>query len=382
MTKSEAKPANAAVNELFAKSPDGLREIVRAVMQEMLEAEMTDALGAEKGERTAARLGYRSGYYTRTLVTRVGKLELRVPQDRDGRFSTELFERYQRSEQALVATLAEMYVQGVSTRKVKAVTEELCGHAFSASAVSAINKRLDESLSAFATRPLAEPFAYLILDARYEKVREGGVVMSQAVLIAVGVDWDGRRQILAVEMANRESRSSWKDFLLGLRRRGLNGVEFVVADDHAGLRASVREVLPETAFQRCYVHFLRNALDHLPRKADDDCLQELRWLYDRRSIDEARRDLAAWIAKWAPATRSSSPGSKRRSRRRSPSFACLSSTISISRAPTCSNASTRRSAGEPMSCASSPTQTAAYAWSERWPSKLTKTGWRPTATST
>ena len=127
-------------------------------MQEMLEAEMTDALAAEKGERTAARIGYRSGYYTRTLVTRVGKLELRVPQDRDGRFSTELFERYQRSEQALVATLAEMYVQGVSTRKVKAITEELCGHAFSASAISAINKRLDESLDAFAKRPLAEPF--------------------------------------------------------------------------------------------------------------------------------------------------------------------------------------------------------------------------------
>ena len=267
-------------------------------MHEMLEAEMTDALGAEKGERTVARLGYRSGYYTRTLVTRVGKLELRVPQDRDGRFSTELFERYQRSEQALVATLAEMYVQGVSTRKVKAITEELCGHSFSASAISAINKRLDESLDAFANRPLAEPFPYLILDARYEKVREGGVVMSQAVLIAIGIDWDGRRQILAVEMANRESRSSWKDFLIALRRRGLNGVEFVVADDHAGLRAAIREVSPEAAFQRCYVHFLRYALDHLPRKADDDCLQELRWLYDRRSIEEARHDLAAWIAKW------------------------------------------------------------------------------------
>jgi transposase-like protein len=299
MTTKEAKPAIAAVNELFSKSPDGLREIVRAVMQEMLEAEMTDALGAEKGERTVARLGYRSGYYTRTLVTRVGKLELRVPQDRGGRFSTELFERYQRSEQALVATLAEMYVQGVSTRKVKAITEELCGHSFSASAISAINKRLDESLEAFAKRPLEEPFPYLILDARYEKVREGGVVMSQAVLIAIGIDWDGRRQILAVEMANRESRSSWKDFLLGLRRRGLSGVEFVVADDHAGLRSAIREVLPETAFQRCYVHFLRNALDHLPRKADDDCLQELRWLYDRRSVEEARQDLAAWIAKWA-----------------------------------------------------------------------------------
>jgi putative transposase len=298
MTKSEAKPATAVVKELFSKSPDGLREIVRAVMQEMLEAEMTDALGAEKGERTTARLDYRSGYYTRTLVTRVGKLELRVPQDRDGRFSTELFERYQRSEQALVATLAEMYVQGVSTRKVKAITEELCGHAFSASSISAINKRLDESLKAFAERPLGEPFPYLILDARYEKVREAGVVMSQAVLIAIGIDWDGRRQILAVEMANRESRSSWRDFLLALRQRGLHDVELVVADDHAGLRSAIREVLAEAAFQRCYVHFLRNALDHLPRKADDDCLQELRWLYDRRSVEEARRDLAAWIAKW------------------------------------------------------------------------------------
>ena len=119
MTKTEAKPAIVAVKELFAKSPDGLREIVRAVMQEMLEAEMADALGAEKGERTGARLGYRSGYYTRTLITRVGKLELRVPQDRDGRFSTELFERYQRSEQALVSTLAEMYVQGVSSLACK-----------------------------------------------------------------------------------------------------------------------------------------------------------------------------------------------------------------------------------------------------------------------
>jgi putative transposase len=298
MTKSEGRPALAAVKDLLAANSDGLRAIVRAVMQEMLEAEMTDALGAEKSERTPTRLGYRAGYYTRTLVTRVGKLELRVPQDRDGRFSTELFERYQRSEQALVATLAEMYVQGVSTRKVKAITEELCGHSFSASAISAINKRLDESLAAFAQRPLAEPFPYLILDARYEKVREGGIVTSQAVLIAVGIDWDGRRQILAVEMANRESRSSWKDFLLGLRARGLHGVELVVADDHAGLRDAIREVLTEAAFQRCYVHFLRNALDYLPRKADDDCLQELRWLYDRRSVEEARRDLVAWIAKW------------------------------------------------------------------------------------
>jgi transposase-like protein len=300
MTKIESRTASAAVKELLLHNPDGLREVVRAVMQEMLEAEMTEALGAEKGERTVERLGYRSGSYGRTLVTRVGKLELRVPQDRGGRFSTELFERYQRSERALVATLAEMYVQGVSTRKVKAITEELCGHAFSASSISAINKRLDESLAAFAGRPLQEPFAYLILDARYEKVREAGIVASQAVLIAVGIDWDGRRQILAVEMANRESRSSWKDFLTALKARGLKGVEFVVSDDHPGLTKAIAEVIPEAAWQRCYVHFLRNALDYLPRKHADDCLQELRWLYDRRDLAEAKADLAQWLAKWAP----------------------------------------------------------------------------------
>ena len=183
----------------------------------------------------------------------------------------------------------------MSTRKVKAVTEEWCGHAFSASAISALNRRLDASLAAFAQRRLEEPLAYLIVDARYEKVREAGVVRSQAVLVAVGIDRDGRRQILAVALANRESRSSWKDFLLALRERGLHGIEFVVADDHAGLRAAIREVIPEAAFQRCYVHFLRNALDHLPRKADDDCLQELRWIYDRRELAEARADLAAWL---------------------------------------------------------------------------------------
>jgi putative transposase len=299
MTRSEVKTASVAVKDILLSSPDGLREVIRAVMQEVLEAEMDEALGASKGERTPERLGYRSGHYGRTLVTRVGKLELRVPQDRQGRFSTELFERYQRSERALVATLAEMYVQGVSTRKVKAITEELCGHAFSASSISAINKRLDESLAAFAERPLHEPFPYLILDARYEKVREAGVVMSQAVLIAVGIDWDGRRQILAVEMANRESHSAWRDFLVGLKARGLKGVELVVSDDHAGLVAAIGEVIPEAAWQRCYVHFLRNALDHLPRKHGDDCLQELRWLYDRRDFAEARVDLAAWLAKWS-----------------------------------------------------------------------------------
>jgi putative transposase len=298
MTQRKSRAAGANLKALMAEDQDFLRQVVREAMQQILEAEMTDTLEAEPGERTEGRLGYRAGHYPRTLITRVGKLELRIPRDRDGRFSTELFERYQRSEKALVSALAEMYVQGVSTRKVKAITEELCGHSFSASAISAINKGLDASLHEFAHRHLDEPYPYLVLDARYERGREGGVIRSQAVLVGIGINTDGYRQILGVELANRESQTSWRDFLVSLKERGLHGVEFVVSDDHSGLKKSLREILPESAWQRCYVHFLRNALDHMPRKASDDCLQELRWLYDRRNLAEAQKDLSAWIARW------------------------------------------------------------------------------------
>jgi putative transposase len=283
---------------LLGEEKEFFKNAIQEVVQEVLESEMDETIGARKGERTSERNGYRSGYYSRGLTTRVGKLELRVPQDRSGRFSTEVFERYQRSEKALVASMAEMYVQGVSTRKVKAVTEELCGHSFSASSISRINQTLDEELKKFATRHLDEEYPYLILDARYEKVREGGVIRSQAVMIAIGINWDGRRSILAVELANRESGTSWRDFVHGLKERGLSGVFFVVTDDHAGLKKAIGELLPEAIWQRCYVHFLRNALDYLPRKADDDCLQELRWIYDRRDLQEAQRDLQAWLQKW------------------------------------------------------------------------------------
>src|SRR5215467_9176198 len=298
MTKRQGKPGTIDIKAVLAEDEEFLRALVRMALQEVLEAEMTEALGAEKVERASGRQGYRSGYYGRTLITRVGKLDLRVPQDRAGRFSTEVFERYQRSEKALVSSLAEMYVQGVSTRKVKAITEELCGHAFSASSISRINQSLDEELKKFATRKLEEEYPYLILDARYEKVREDGVIRSQAVMIAIGINWDGRRSILAVELANRESGTSWRDFVHGLKERGLSGVFFVVTDDHAGLKKAIGELLPEAIWQRCYVHFLRNALDYLPRKADDDCMQELRWIYDRRDFEEARRDLQAWLQKW------------------------------------------------------------------------------------
>jgi putative transposase len=286
------------VKAILSEQGDFLRPAVQQAVQSILEVEMEECLQAGCYERAEGRLGYRSGSYRRRLITRVGTIELRVPQDRAGRFSTQVFESYARSEKALVAALAQMYVQGVSTRKVAAITEELCGHEFSASSLSAITVQLDGQLRQFAERPLAGEFPYVILDARYEKVRSEGVVVSRAVLVALGVDWEGRRQVLAVEVARKESTHWWKEFLLRLKERGLRGVYLVASDDHPGLKQAVSEVLPAALWQRCYVHFLRNVLDYLPRKADDDCLQELRWMYERRDVEEARRDLKAWLEKW------------------------------------------------------------------------------------
>jgi transposase-like protein len=174
MTVKKLKAVKPRIEGLVSADRDLMKALVKEAVDQILQTEMTEFLGAAPGERTEGRGGYRAGYYGRGLVTRVGRIELRVPRDRSGAFSTALFERFQRSEKALVSALAEMYIQGVSTRKVKAITEELCGHSFSASAISAINKGLDETLTKFARRKLTEVYPYLILDARYEKVREDG----------------------------------------------------------------------------------------------------------------------------------------------------------------------------------------------------------------
>lgn len=298
MVKSKSIVSLAEVKALLSKDPDFLKSMIQQLLQDILEAEMTEALQAAKSERNEARLGYRSGYYDRSLITRIGKIELRVPRDRAGRFSTEVFERYQRSEKALVSALVEMCVQGVSTRKVGAITEQLCGHHFSASSISAMVCKLDEQLKEFSERELEDAFPYLLFDARYEKVREGGAIRSRAVQIAIGIETKGRRQVLAVDIANRETANSWKDFILSLRERGLHGVEYVVSDDHPGLKKAVDAMLPESLWQRCYVHFLRNCLDYLPRKADETCLKELRRIYDQQDIQTARQTLSEWLKKW------------------------------------------------------------------------------------
>lgn len=299
MTKLDFNENMENIKEILLDDRDYLKDLVKKALQEILESEMEETLKASKFERNEDRIAYRSGYYSRNLITRVGMIELRIPQDRKGLFSTEVFERYQRSEKALVTSLMEMYVNGVSTRKVRKITEELCGYSFSAGTVSNLNKKLDKQLNAFANRPLEEEYPYLILDANYKKIRENGIVRSQAIMTAVGVNWEGRRQIIGIELANRETKSSWKEFIIKLKERGLKGVDFVVSDNHEGLKSAISELLPSSIWQRCYVHFLRNALNLLPRKKTvDDVLLELRWIYDRSCLNEAKKALDAWLEKW------------------------------------------------------------------------------------
>ncbi len=283
----------------LSDDPDFAKQLVEKALNAVLEGEMTDLLGVEKGERSTARRGYRSGHYTRQLHMKVGTVELRVPQDRDGRFSTEVFERYRRSEKALMSTLAEMYVQGVSTRKVTKLAESLCGHAFSYGTISTLVATLDDDLQAFATRALDDTcFPYLVLDARYEKVREQGAVRTRAVQIAVGIDAAGKRHLLAVELADRETANSWTTFLTGLKARGLQGVEYVVSDSHEGLKRAIEKVLTTALWQRCAVHFLRNAVAHTTHQTDPDCVDELKRLWSCSGMKAARRELRNWIERW------------------------------------------------------------------------------------
>ena len=238
-----------------------LRQIVERVLQELLESEMTEHVGAAPYERSATRTGQRNGYKPRTLRTRVGTLNLAVPQDREGTFSTRLFARYQRNEKALVLALMEMYVEGVSTRKVKEITEELCGTSFSKSLVSSLAGGLDAELGAWRSRPLkGEAYPYLFVDARYEKARVDHKVVSQGVLVVSAVKDDGMREILAVEVADTESEATYQELFRSLKGRGLKGVELVTSDDHEGLKAAIFRHFQGASHQRCQVHYQRNLL--------------------------------------------------------------------------------------------------------------------------
>jgi putative transposase len=259
MAKDHRRRSEEVAQAMLLDDPTFLKEIVERVLQELLEAEMTEHIGAAPYERTERRTGQRNGYKPRTLRTRVGTLNLLVPQDREGTFPTRLFSRYQRNEKALVLALMEMYVEGVSTRKVKDITEELCGTSFSKSLVSSLAGQLDAELDGWRKRPLeSKAHPYLFVDARYEKVRIDGRVVSQGVLIVSAVREDGMREIIALEVADTESEATYHELFRSLKRRGLSGVELVVSDEHEGLKAAVCRHFQGAAHQRCQVHYSRN----------------------------------------------------------------------------------------------------------------------------
>jgi putative transposase len=288
MTTDHRRPQARAAQGVLLDDADFLREIVERVLQEVLEAEMTEHVGAAPHERTDTRKGHRNGHKPRMLRTRVGTLNLLVPQDREGTFSTRLFSRYQRNEKALVLALMEMYVEGVSTRKVKDVTEELCGTTFSKSLISSLAGRLDAELEAWRSRPLeAKAYPYLFVDSRYEKVRVDSRVVSQGVLVVSGVRDDGYREILAVEVADTESEATYQEMFRSLKSRGLSSVELVVSDDHKGLEAAITRHFQGASWQRCQVHYVRNLLGMVSFAKWKDLGADLRAIFAATSREQA-----------------------------------------------------------------------------------------------
>ena len=268
---------------------EAFSKLLEEIFNQVLLAQSTEQIGAEPYERTETRTAYRNGFRERQLTTRVGTLTLRVPRHRNGQFSTELFSRYQRSEQALVLAMMEMVINGVSTRKVEQITEELCGKKFSKSTVSTLCKKLDPIVEAFRTRPLKCHYPFLMVDAIYVKVRENGRVQSRGLLIAVAVNEEGYREIIGFQLANSESESSWGEFFSSLKDRGLKNVDLVTSDDHKGLVNAVRRHFQGASWQRCQTHFSRNMLDHTPKALQPEVKEELRRLYEAVDLESARK---------------------------------------------------------------------------------------------
>ena len=278
---------------------DGLSKLVETVLNQVLEAQVTEALGADRHERTEERQGYRNGYRTRTLYTRVGPVTLQVPQTRDGSFSTDIFKRYQRSEQAFVLALMEMVVQGVSTRKVSAITEELCGASFSKSTVSALCSGLDARVRAFNERRLEGEYPFVLVDALFIKSREDDRVVSRAALVVSGIRNDGYREILGVKIGDTESFATWNETFRWLKGRGLKGVMFVVSDDHSGLSQAIGKHFQGAAWQRCQVHLMRNLLSHAAVRVRAEVAQAAKLVLQAPDMAEARRRLADFCERFA-----------------------------------------------------------------------------------
>jgi putative transposase len=299
MTTDHRRVEAHMAQEILLDDPAFLREIVERVMQQVLEAEMTEHIGAAPYERSVTRSGHRNGYKRRTLRTRVGTLNLLVPQDREGTFSTRLFSRYQRNEKALCLALMEMYVEGVSTRKVKDITEALCGTSFSKSLVSSLTGSLDSELEAWRERRLeGKAYPYLFVDARYEKVRVGHRIVSQGVLIVSAVRDDGFREIVGVGVADTESEATYHELFRSLKRRGLSGVRLVVSDDHEGLKSAIARHFQGASHQRCQVHYARNLLGMVGHARRKELGTDLRTIFAAPERKQALAIAASVAEKW------------------------------------------------------------------------------------
>lgn len=285
--------------ELAERGLEAIPELMRVLINNAMQVERTKYLQAEQYERTEDRKGHANGFKPKTVKTRVGEITFAVPQVREGGFYPSALEKGLRSERALTITLAEMYVQGVSTRKVKAITEQLCGVEVSAAQVSRATAQLDEILQEWRERPLSE-ISYLFVDARYEKVREAGQVRDAAVLVAAGISPEGERQVLGVSVSLSEHETHWRNFLIGLKDRGMNGVKLVISDDHVGLGAARRAVFGSVPWQRCQFHLQQNAGAYLPRQSMRlEVAADIRSMFNAPDRKTAEELLQAAIQKYA-----------------------------------------------------------------------------------
>jgi len=275
--------------------PNFLNQIVSRYLQQFLETEISSFLQAEPYQRTGERTGYRNGYKPRILKTRVGRIELSVPQDREGRFQSDLFARFQRSEKALILALQEAYLQGVSTRKVTKITEQLCGTAFSKSHVSDLCQELDADIQAWRDRPLEQSYPYLIIDATYLYIRTGGKVVSKSVLIVTGVSQSGHREVLALNVAHSETEATWTTLFKDLKNRGLTGVQLVTSDEHNGLVNALKRHFQGASWQHCQTHFHRNIRGITPPKHQRQVADALKDVFNATDLQTAQRRLNEMI---------------------------------------------------------------------------------------
>lgn len=298
----DRKSSPTVMGEQAPAPEDALRQMLTTLIHDVLEREFTQFVGAGPYERAASRRSWRNGYRERTWLTRVGPLTLRVPRDRTGRFQPSLFARYERSEKALVLALTEMYIEGVSTRKVTHVVEQLCGAEISASEVSAVVKKLDTELAAWRGRRVSETaYPVLVVDAHHEQVRRDGQVRSTAMLWVIGVSLDGHREHLGCWLGSSESLESWGAVFAELTQRGLTGVRYVVSDEHQGLVSALRRFLPDAVHQRCQVHYLRNALAKVSgTRRQQQLIAALRDVWAAPTRPVAQQRLTALIASLRP----------------------------------------------------------------------------------